>query len=104
MNIRPFTAACSLLEPDEDFEPVNETARIVTFSRNDLRLRKCLRVTIVDDYSVEKRESFSISLERTENLDDRIRISPDSGTVTIEDNDGECDICISNIVQSNNYR
>ena len=95
LNIRSFTAACSLLaaQTDEDFVPVNETARIVTFSRNDLRLRKCLRVTIVDDYSVEKIESFSISLERFGNLDERIRISPDRGTVTIEDDDGECNIC-----------
>ena len=73
--------------------PVNETAGIVTFSRNDPT--KCLRVDIVDDYSVEKRESFSISLERTENLDERIRISPNRsrGRVTIEDFDGECNIC-----------
>ena len=93
LNTRPFTAACSLLaaQPDEDFVPVNETAGIVTFSRNDPT--KCLRVDIIDDYSVEKRESFSISLERTENLDERIRISPDRGTVTIEDFDGECNIC-----------
>ena len=69
--------------------PVNETAGMVTFSGNDLR--KCLRVTLVDDYSFERTESFSISLERTENLDERITISPDRGTVTIND-DGECNI------------
>ena len=65
----------------------------MTFSGNDLR--KCLKVDIVDDFSVEKRESFFISLERTDNLDDRIRISPfkSRGTVTIEDFDGEYNIC-----------
>ena len=63
----------------------------MTFSENDPM--ECLRVDIVDDYSVEKRESFSISLVRTENLDDRITISPESGRVTIEDDDGECNIC-----------
>ena len=78
-------------QPDEDFVPVNETVGIVTFSRNDIL--NCLRVDIVNDNSVEKRESFSINLKRTENLDERIRISPDRGTVTIEDDDGECNIC-----------
>ena len=78
-------------QPDEDFVPVNESDNIVTFSRNNVL--KCLRVDIVDDNSVEKTESFSISLERTENLDGRIRISPDRGRVTIEDDDGECNIC-----------
>ena len=74
-------------QPDRDFFSINKT---VTFSVNELR--KCLTVTIVDDEVVELSKSFSISLERTENLDERITISPDRGIVTIEDDDGECNI------------
>ena len=92
-NIRPsqllrvFTLLLAA-QQDRDFIPINET---VTFSRNELRT--CLEVTIIDDEVVELSKSFSISLERTENLDERITISPDRGTVTIEDDDGECNIC-----------
>ena len=75
-------------QEDRDFIPINKT---VTFSRNELRT--CLEVTIIDDEVVELSKSFSISLERSENLDERITISPDRGTVTIEDDDGECNIC-----------
>ena len=74
-------------QPDRDFFAINKT---VTFYGNELR--KCLEVTIVENEVVELSESFYISLERTENLDERITISPDRGTVTIEDDDGECNI------------
>ena len=38
---------------------------------------------------VEQRESFSITLERTPDLNSRITLFPDSAEVVIPNNDGE---------------
>ena len=38
---------------------------------------------------IEKDEIFTVSLEMIQPRDDRIRLEPDSGVVTIKDNDGK---------------
>lgn len=68
--------------PDVDFLATNRT---VTF-RNEPK--KCLRVAIVNDESVEQSELFAVSLKMT-TIIDRIRVSPEEGSVTILDIDGE---------------
>ena len=50
--------------------------------------RSCVNVSIVDDGTLELMESFSITLERTPGLDDRIDLDPVDGVVEITDNDG----------------
>ena len=49
--------------------------------------KSCVRITILDDMTVERRETFSISLE---SIDRRITLDQDSadGEVTIMDNEG----------------
>ena len=56
--------------------------------------RSCRDVTIVNDNQVEtKMESFFLSLERTDNLDDGIEVSSQKTTVTIFDIDGMLPEC-----------
>ena len=50
--------------------------------------RSCVNVSIMDDDVLEFTESFSITLERTLGLDDRIDLDPVDGEVEITDNDG----------------
>lgn len=71
-------------QSDVDFLATNRT---VTFLRDELK--KCLSVAIVNDDSVEETEIFAISLKMT-TIIDRIRVSPEEGSVTIMDIDGEC--------------
>ena len=52
------------------------------------QMRSCVNVSIVDDDVLELTESFSITLERTLGLDDRIDLDPFDGEVEITDNDG----------------
>ena len=68
----------------DDYTPINEMYR---FSANQRRL--CVNISIVDDMIVEQRESFSITLERTPDLNSRITLFPDSAEVVIPNNDGE---------------
>ena len=46
-------------------------------------VRKCINVTINNDYITEKTEAFSVSLQRTATLDSRIALNPKSATVHI---------------------
>ena len=48
----------------------------------------CTNISIVDNEIVEKNKSFTISLEKTTDLDKRISLSPDRKQVTILDDDG----------------
>ena len=50
--------------------------------------RSCVDVLIEDDDVCEPTESFSITLERTLGLDDRIDLDPVNGEVEINDNEG----------------
>ena len=51
-------------------------------------MKSCVRVSIVDDELMENDESFNVTLERTADLDSRIRLDPVVGVVEITDNDG----------------
>ena len=50
--------------------------------------RICISAIIVDDLVDEPNESFFVNLERTPDLDGRIRLDPVVGEIEIEDNDG----------------
>ena len=50
----------------------------------------CVNIATMDDGCVvEKDETFTVSLELIQPRDDRIRMEPDSGVVTIKDNDSK---------------
>ena len=51
--------------------------------------RHCVNVSIVDDDVLEMTESFTVTLERTPGLNDRIKLNPVDGVIEIPDNDGE---------------
>ena len=48
-----------------------------------------MTVTIENDEKIEETESFSATLERTPDLDDRILLSPVDATISIIDDDGK---------------
>ena len=61
---------------------------------SECQKRSCRGVTIVNNNQVEtKTESFFLSLERTDNLDDGIEVSSQETTVTIFDTDGMLPEC-----------
>ena len=49
-----------------------------------------MTVVIENDEKIEETESFSATLERTPDLDDRILLSPVDTTISIIDDDGKC--------------
>ena len=49
----------------------------------------CINVGIVDDNITELTERFSVKLNRTDGLDERIILDPVEAEVEIIDNDGE---------------
>ena len=52
--------------------------------------RRCVNVTIVDDEVLEREvESFTVTLQRTTGLNNRITLNPVDGVVEITDNDGK---------------
>ena len=52
--------------------------------------RKCVNVTIVDDFEDEPDENFLYTLEETPNgLHPNIKLKPVDGEIVIEDNDGK---------------
>ena len=61
-------------------------SKIMAFDACDTR--KCTEILIVDDTIVETTESFSLILERTSDLDSRIRLDPVDRDVKITDDDG----------------
>ena len=63
---------------------------ILMFDECDRELRLCGNVTIVDDDVVEQNESFSVTLKKTPDLDDRITLTRVNGMIHIIDNDGAC--------------
>ena len=66
-----------------DYGSVNVT---LTFA--ECQNRSCVDVLIEDDDVLELTESFSVTLERTLGLDDRIELGPVDAEVEITDNDG----------------
>ena len=47
--------------------------------------RQCANITIMKDVLVESTESFSVTLERTSDLDNRITLDPNFGEIVITD-------------------
>ena len=66
----------------DDYIPVSQN---LTFLNER---QKCVDITIINDTSLEKPESFYLTLTRTEGLDERINFTSDEGVITITDNDG----------------
>ena len=62
---------------------------ILTFTPEDYN--PCISVVILDESMVEQNESFSVTLERTPGLNDRVIIDPDKseGEVVIGNDDGK---------------
>ena len=50
----------------------------------------CADVKVVDDGLAEGNESFSVMLQRPENLDTRIKLLSSVANLTVVDNDGKC--------------
>ena len=65
----------------------DKVSTILTFNKCDTQ--QCTEIPIVDDMMEELTESFSLTLERTPDLDSRITLDPVDGVVEITDNDGE---------------
>ena len=60
---------------------------ILTFAACDTR--RCVDVPIMNDTDDEPDEMFTITLERTPGLNDRITLDPVDGVVIIIDDDGK---------------
>ena len=50
--------------------------------------RLCIPITINDDYSVEKTESFNITVEKYSSIGNELTIEPSKGRILIKDTDG----------------
>ena len=50
--------------------------------------RMCVDITIIDDVSLERPESFYLTLTRTEGLNERIQFTTDKTKITINETDG----------------
>ena len=59
-----------------------------TFTFAACETRQCDNISIVDDVTLEMTESFSVTLERTPDLNSRITLNPVDGDINILDNDG----------------
>ena len=60
----------------------------VTLMFEPCERRRCVNVTIVDDFIDEPDESFFYKLRRTPDLHPRITLDPVNGTIVIIDDDG----------------
>ena len=66
-----------------DYETLSTT---LTFAACETR--RCVDVVIVDDMIVEQDETFTVTLQRTPDLDSRITFSQTAGAIEITNNDG----------------
>ena len=64
------------------------TPRSAVFTFGECKRQSCVNISIVNDSIVEKDESFSVALDSAPNLDNRIKLDPESAVVEIIDNDG----------------
>lgn len=72
----------SSIDAPSDYGAVSTT---VTFEECDRR--HCFDISITDDEMVEKRESFTVLLNRTAHLDSRVELERVISTVVITDTD-----------------
>ena len=64
------------------------TPRSAVFTFGECKGQSCVNISIVNDSTVEKDESFSVTLGSAPNLDNRIKLDSESTVVEIIDNDG----------------
>ena len=64
------------------------TSRSAVFTFGECKRQICVNISIVNDPIVEKDETFSVALDSTPNLDNRIKLDSESVMVEIIDNDG----------------
>ena len=60
----------------------------VTLMFDACEIRRCVNVTIMNDFQIEPDENFFYTLEKTPDLDTRIDLSPVDGEIEIFDDDG----------------
>ena len=60
----------------------------VTLMFEHCEIRRCVNVTIMDDFIDEQDESFFYKLRRTPDLHPRITLDPVDGEIVIVDDDG----------------
>ena len=70
--------------------PMDYGALSTTLMFDTCETRKCTNIAIANDDIPEGTESFTITLERTPGLDDRITLDPVDGEIQISDRDGIC--------------
>ena len=58
----------------------------LTFYNEDSGM--CVDITIINDTSLERSESFYLTLTRTEGLNERIQFTADKAKITINENNG----------------
>ena len=56
-------------------------------------MRACNYISIIDDSNAERDRTLQIVLERTADLDRRIRLDPSAAELTIVDDDGSTYLC-----------
>ena len=68
----------------------------VTFESRETE-ESCVNISIVDDLGVEVDQTFFVTLERTNGLDERIQVDPDAkeGEIEIYDDDSMCHVSIA---------
>ena len=49
--------------------------------------RNCINIILINDMSLERSESFKLTLTRTEGLNERIQFTTDEGEITISEKD-----------------
>ena len=76
---------------DEDFQP---SSTVLTFE--PMNPHSCISVTLTDSLDLEMSESFFVTLQKSDDLDERISINAnkDEMEVVIIDDDSEYDIVI----------
>ena len=77
------TSSFSITAAPDDYEPLD-----VTLMFDECETRRCVNVSIVDDFVDEPDKNFLYSLERTPDLHPRIDLDPTLGEMEIVDNDG----------------
>ena len=69
--------------PPDDYGEFNVTLMFAA-----CETRRCVDVTIVDDFVDERDENFFYTLERTPGLHPNIDLDPTLGEIVIEDDEG----------------
>ena len=82
-----YMGLCAFMISTHTVAPYDYIALSAILEFEECETRKCEEIVIVDDLILEMEETFSFTLNRTENLDPRITLDPTEGDVVIVDND-----------------